>query len=137
VNFLFGQPKQRADIKDERLNDRVETIIGAGTVLTGDLEIKGTLRIDGRCEGKISSSGDVVVGESGFIVATVEARNLQVAGTVRGGIKTGGILEISATGKVYGDIEVGKVIVANGAIFQGQCRMHNAEADTAAKAKKE
>ncbi|MBS3984913.1 MAG: polymer-forming cytoskeletal protein [Selenomonadales bacterium] len=137
MNVLFGQPKQRADIRDERINDRVDTIIGAGTVFTGDLEIKGTLRIDGKCEGKITSSGDVVVGEGGLVVSAVEARNLQVAGTVRGGIKTSGILEISATGKVYGDIEVGKVVIADGAIFQGQCRMHTAEAQTTAPAKKE
>jgi cytoskeletal protein CcmA (bactofilin family) len=137
VKILFGQRKPGADVKDERANDKVDTIIGAGTVLTGDLEIKGTLRIDGRCEGKIISSGDVVVGEGGFIVSTVEARNLQVAGTVKGEVKTSGVLEISPTGKVYGDIEVGKVIIAAGAIFQGQCRMHIAEAETLPPAKKE
>lgn len=137
MRVLFGQPKQRADVKDERVNDRVDTIIGAGTVFTGDLEIKGTLRVDGRCEGKIVSSGDVVIGESGLVISTIEARNLQVAGTVKGEIKTAGILDISSTGKVYGDIEVGKVIIADGAVFQGQCRMKIAEAQTPAPAKKE
>ncbi|MBT9153786.1 MAG: hypothetical protein DDT39_00443 [Firmicutes bacterium] len=70
----------------------------------------------------------MVIGESGQLVSTVQARNLQVAGTVKGGIKTSGLLEISSTGKVYGDIEVGKVIIADGAVFQGQCRMNTAEA---------
>lgn len=137
MKFILGQPKPRADVKDERMNDRVDTIIGAGTVFTGDLEIKGTLRVDGRCEGKIVSSGDVVIGESGLIVSTVEARNLQVAGTVKGEIKTSGILDISSTGRVYADIEVGKVIIADGAVFHGQCRMKIAEAQTTAQAKRE
>ena len=106
MKALFGQPRQRADVKNERVNDRVDTIIGAGTVFTGDLEIKGSLRVDGKCEGKIVSSGDVVVGESGFIVSTVEARNLQVAGTVKGGIKTSGVLDISSTGKVLSLIHI-------------------------------
>lgn len=130
MKILFGQGKQRADVKDERANDKVDTIIGAGTALTGDLDIKGTLRVDGRCEGTITSSGDVVIGEGGLIVSSVQARNLQVAGTVKGGIKTSGVLEISSTGKVYGDIEVGKIIIADGAVFQGQCRMHTAEGQT-------
>lgn len=137
MKALFGQRKPSADVKDERANDKIDTIVGAGTVLTGDLEIKGTLRVDGRCEGKIVSSGDVVVGEGGVVVSNVEARNLQVAGTVKGEVKTSGVLEISPTGKVYGDIEVGKVIIAEGAIFQGQCRMHIAEAETRAPANKE
>ena len=130
MKILFGQGKQRADVKDERANDKVDTIIGAGTALTGDLDIKGTLRVDGRCEGAITSSGDVVIGEGGLIVSAVQARNLQVAGTVKGGIKTSGVLEISSTGKVYGDIEVGKIIIADGAVFQGQCRMHITEGQT-------
>ncbi len=136
-DILFRQPKQRVDVKDDKANDRVDTIIGAGTVFTGDLDIKGTLRVDGRCEGKVTSSGDVVVGESGQLVSTVQARNLHVAGTVKGDIKTPGVLEISPTGKVYGDIEVGKVIIADGAIFQGQCRMHIAAEQDAPHAKKE
>ncbi|MBT9175838.1 MAG: hypothetical protein DDT20_00138 [Firmicutes bacterium] len=137
MNVLFGQSKARADVKDERANDKIDTIVGAGAVFTGDLDIKGTLRVDGKYEGKITSSGDVVIGESGQLVATVQARNLQVAGTVKGGIKTFGVLEISSTGKVYGDIEVGKVIIADGAIFQGQCRMNSAEGQSVPPAKKE
>lgn len=137
MKVLFGQLKPRGGVKDERVNDRVDTIIGAGTVFTGDLEIKGSLRVDGRCEGKIVSSGDVVIGESGLVVSTVEARNLQVAGTVKGEIKTSGLLDISSTGKVYGDIEVGKVTIADGAVFQGQCRMKIAETETPAQAKRE
>ena len=109
------------------MNDKVDTIIGAGTVFTGDLDVKGTIRIDGRCEGKITCSGDVIIGETGYVISSVQGRNLQVAGTVKGVIKTSGLLDISPPGKVYGDIEVGKIIIADGAVFQGQCRMHTAE----------
>lgn len=137
MTVLFGQTKQRAEGRDERVHDKVDTIVGAGTVFIGDIDIKGTLRIDGRCEGKITSSGDVIVGENGHIVSAVQARNLQVAGTIKGTVKSSGLLEIMPTGKVYGDIEVGKVMIADGAIFEGQCRMHTNDVPAAPIQKRE
>lgn len=104
-------------------HDKVETIIGVGTVFVGTLQVKGALRIDGKAEGKIESTGDVVVGEGGVAEATVQARNVKVAGTVKGSIKTTGILEITSTGKLFGDVEVAKIHIGDGAVFQGNCDM--------------
>lgn len=134
---MFGNTKGRAEVKDDKANDKVDTIIGAGTTFVGELQVKGTLRVDGRCEGKITSSGDVVVGEAGLVVSTIQARNLQASGTIKGHVKATGVLEITATGKLYGDIEVGKLMISDGAVFQGQCKMHSGEVDAVKAEKKE
>lgn len=134
---MFGNTKGRIEPKDDRANDKVDTIIGAGTAFVGELQVKGTLRVDGRCEGKITSSGDVVVGETGSIVTTVQARNVQVSGTVKGNIRATGVLEITSSGKVYGDIEVGKLVISDGAVFQGQCKMQSGEPESNKDEKKE
>lgn len=120
---MFGNNKPRTDAAQDRLNDRVDTIIGAGTVIVGDIHVKGTLRVDGKAEGKVECTGDVVVGEGGIAESTIQSRNLKVAGTLKGNVKITGTLEITETGKLYGDVEVGKIIISDGAVFQGQCTM--------------
>jgi len=120
---MFGNSKPRTDAAQDRINDRVDTIIGAGTVFVGDIHVKGTLRIDGRAEGKVECSGDVVIGEGGVAETGVQARNLKVSGTLKGNAKASGTLEITDTGKIFGDIEVGKLVINDGAVFQGQCTM--------------
>ncbi|MDP3488356.1 MAG: polymer-forming cytoskeletal protein [Bacillota bacterium] len=119
---MFGN-KPRTEAALDRINDRVDTIIGAGTVFVGDIHVKGTLRIDGRVEGKIECSGDVVIGEGGVAETAVQARNLKVAGVLKGNATASGVLEITDTGKLFGDIEVGKLVISDGALFQGQCTM--------------
>lgn len=124
---MFGSNKPKSEKEQERLHDKVDTIVGAGTLFVGDIHVKGTLRIDGRVEGKVISSGDVVVGETGALEAEVRGRSIKLAGTLKGNAFASGTLELASTGKLYGDIEVGKVVISDGAVFQGQCKMHSPE----------
>lgn len=124
---LFGSNKTKSESQQERMHDKVDTIIGAGTLFVGEIHVKGTLRIDGRVEGKMICSGDIVVGESGVIEAEVRARSIKLAGILKGNTYASGILEIVSTGKLYGDLEVGKLVINDGAVFQGQCKMQNTE----------
>lgn len=105
------------------MHDKVETIIGVGTVFVGTLQVKGAVRIDGKAEGKVESTGDVVIGEGGLAEAVVHARNVKVAGTIKGNVKATGLLEITTTGKIFGDIEAVKINIGEGAVFQGNCDM--------------
>ncbi|KAF0193939.1 MAG: hypothetical protein FD169_2156 [Bacillota bacterium] len=129
---MFGN-KPRIEAAQDRINDRVDTVIGAGTVFVGEIHVKGTLRIDGRAEGKVECSGDVVIGEGGVAETVVQARNLKVAGILKGNATASGTLEITDTGKLFGDIEVGKLAISDGAIFQGKSTM---KAETTASSEK-
>ena len=119
---MFGS-KKTSDITDQ-----VETLIGQSTSVKGSLTSNGALRIDGQFEGDITTTADIIVGESGRITATIGARNAVVAGSVNGNMDIGDKLELLPTAKVVGDLKVGSLIIGEGAVFKGNCEMRQSPA---------
>lgn len=111
------------------VSKRIDTIIGKDTSVKGRIDAEGSIRIDGKFEGEIFTSGDLIVGESGNVTANVEAKNISVAGEVRGNVTARGKLELIPTGKLYGDVRMSVLVVEDGAVFQGQCEMLSPEGD--------
>lgn len=103
--------------------DKVDTFIGKGTEFKGTLNATGVLRIDGKVEGEVNTTGDVVIGETGRVEADIKTRHVTTAGEVRGNISAEGKLEIISTGKIYGDIKVMHLVINDGAVFEGKCEM--------------
>ncbi len=110
-------------------NERVDTIIGKGTEINGNIKAEGLIRIDGRFEGGLESSGDVIVGEGGLVKAEVKGRHLTIAGEVNGNIYLSGRLELTSTGKLLGDISVDTIVIRDGGLFKGQCEMRTPNMD--------
>lgn len=102
-----------------RTDDQVGTVIGKETEVKGTLGGKGSLRIDGRVEGEINFSGDLYVGESARVVANVRARSVTVAGEVRGNVHAEQRVELLASARVFGDIHTKKLVIGEGALFEG------------------
>ncbi len=121
---MFGKRPEPAQPK------KVDTIIGKETQIAGHIVATGTIRVDGRVEGDIAADGDVIVGESGRIVASIRARNVTVAGEVQGDVYAGGRLEIVPSGKLYGDVRTAVLAIEDGAIFKGMCEMITDTAQT-------
>ncbi len=114
---MFGSKKNMS------IADQVETLIGPSTAIKGSLTSSGALRIDGQFEGEVTTTADIIVGESGRVNATLGARNAIVAGTVTGNMDIGDKLEMLPTAKVVGDLKVGSLIIGEGAVFKGNCEM--------------
>ncbi len=112
--------------KNTEIAAQVETLIGQSTTVKGSLSSNGALRIDGKFEGDIATTADIIVGESGVIAATVAAQNAIVAGAITGNMDIGDKLELLPTAKVVGDLKVGSLIIGEGAIFKGNCEMRQA-----------
>jgi cytoskeletal protein CcmA (bactofilin family) len=106
---------------------RVDTIVGKDTEFKGTLNSSGLIRIDGKVDGEISHQGDVVIGETGHVTATIRARNVTVAGTVNGNIEATGRLELLASARVLGDLTVTALVISEGAMFKGTSEMKAAE----------
>ncbi|TCL73344.1 cytoskeletal protein CcmA (bactofilin family) [Hydrogenispora ethanolica] len=101
---------------------RIETIIAKECRVKGNLETaSGSVRIDGYFEGDLHIGGDLIIGESGSIVGNIIAKNVAVAGEVKGTIEARGKLELAATARIIGDTKMAVFVVADGAFFQGQC----------------
>lgn len=100
-----------------------ETVIGANTRFVGTLTSDGNMRIDGSVEGDVEVLGNLIVGETGRVIATIKAQNVHVSGAVKGEVTAMDKLEISPTGKVWGDITVAALQIDPGGLFRGQSTM--------------
>lgn len=99
------------------------TIVDANTIIDGSLSTSHDLRIDGRVTGTLMCNGVLHVAEGAEVDATVEASSIIVGGTLSGEITCHGRLEIRSTGTVRGRVETGRLIVVEGAVYEGQLRM--------------
>lgn len=126
--------KRRRERKMEEAKGKVETILGNGTIVEGDLYTKGSLRIEGQVKGRIKAEGDLLVGESGNLETEIEARNVLIAGTVKGNIKAQNKIEILPSGKLYGDIKTKIIKIEAGAVFVGSSQTVDANTANTGKA---
>ncbi len=108
-------------------NGRSETSIGANTSIVGSLKCEGPMRIDGSFEGDIEVLGDLIIGATGRVIATIKATNIHVSGAVKGELIAVEQLQISHTGKVWGDITATALQIEPGGLFRGQSAMSAAD----------
>ena len=103
---------------------QMENVLGPNTTYQGTLKSDGNIRIDGIYEqGRIETAGNVIIGPSAKVLADIVADAIQVWGAVRGSITARGRLEILSTGKVWGDICVGSLLIDEGGVFRGRVIM--------------
>jgi len=120
---MFGSSKKTPSSTPSTLVGKPETVIGANTRFQGSLNSDGSIRIDGSVEGEIEVLGNLIIGETGRVIATIKAQNVHVSGAVKGGIIAAEQLEISPTGKVWGDITTAALHIEPGGLFRGQSSM--------------
>jgi len=99
-------------------------IIGAGTIITGDVNCSGDIRIDGGLTGNLNVQGKVVIGGSGKIKGEITCKNSEVEGNVEGKITVTELLSLKATSSILGDIITRKLAIEPGANFTGNCSMN-------------
>lgn len=98
-------------------------IIGKGTILEGNIETFGNIRIEGKVIGNIKTKSKVALGQSSHVEGNILAQNAEVAGEVKGRIEVTDILILKPTAVIHGDIITNKIIVESGATFNGGCKM--------------
>jgi cytoskeletal protein CcmA (bactofilin family) len=113
-----------------RKQTEIETIIGSGSSVRGEISTAGTIRIDGNVAGDIEADW-VIIGEAGTVTGDVGARGAVIGGTLRGDIKVKESAEILDRGKVYGDVYSSRLTVMEGALFCGRSFMEDGKAGSA------
>jgi cytoskeletal protein CcmA (bactofilin family) len=99
-----------------------ETVLGAHTMFTGTFTSQANVRIDGTFSGKIDIDGNALIGETAKIEADITAKNISIAGAVRGNV-TGKKVQILRTGRVWGDITSTALSTEEGAFIDGKISM--------------
>ncbi len=97
--------------------------ISEGTVFKGEIESKSDIRIDGTFEGKITTTGRVVVGEGAFVKGEILCDNADIFGKVEGSLTVRDVLSLKSACEVKGDLEIAKIAVELGSSFDGTCKM--------------
>ncbi|MDI6601166.1 MAG: polymer-forming cytoskeletal protein [Thermoanaerobacteraceae bacterium] len=108
-------------------SDRITTLIGHETSITGSIKSDGILRIDGKVDGGIEATGDVILGEKSIITGDIKAVNAVIAGELNGNITCSGTVSIESSGKVFGDIESYNLRIVEGAVIEGRCSVKKEE----------
>ena len=99
-----------------------------GTEFEGELRFKDTFRIDGSVKGRIVSDNTLIVGESGRVDADIECGVVSIRGTVTGRVHGRERIELLAGSRVQATLVSPKLLIEDGAFFQGQCDMSQKDA---------
>lgn len=118
-------------------DEALPTILASETFLKGTLRFDSTLQIDGRFEGEIHSKGRLLIGESATVRASIDVGSAVIGGAVHGDIKAADSIEFLATARVFGDVVTERLIMADGAVFEGELGMGGAARDRGAPAESE
>ena len=98
-------------------------IIGKGTVVEGNIETFGNIRVEGKVNGSVKSKSKIALGQSSFVEGNVIAQNAEISGEVKGLVEVSDQLILRPSSIINGDIVTNKLIVESGATFNGGCKM--------------
>jgi cytoskeletal protein CcmA (bactofilin family) len=120
---MFRRREELTEVQSEGVVERVTSVLGDGTNLTGRLTGRGGVRIEGTFEGEIALNGLLVIGTTGRVTCDhVQANTVIVAGALRGNISADKV-EIRSTGRVWGNVTTGAFTTEEGAFLRGQIQM--------------
>lgn len=111
----------------------INSIIGEGTRFKGEFDLNGLLRIDGDFSGVIRTKGKVLIGKNGRAECTLHAGTVVVGGVIRGEIYSTEKVVILSTGLVLGAITTPRLIIEEGVVFNGSCKVTSPQPSEAAK----
>ena len=109
----------------------IETLIGAATVVEGNLRFKGGLRIDGEVRGSViaieGAPSMVVLSARARVVGSVRAASVMVNGTIEGPVQADELIEVQPEARVRGDISYRTIEIHQGAVIEGTLAQLEAE----------
>jgi cytoskeletal protein CcmA (bactofilin family) len=117
---MFGSSKKEGGAPPDT---RINTVIGEGTTLTGTLRVEGSVLVHGEFEGTLTATESAIVGKTGSVRAGINARDILVAGKVRGKIVAKDRVELQTGARLEGDVLAKSFMIEEGVFFQGNCSM--------------
>ncbi len=103
-------------------------IIGNGTIIKGEIESNGDIRIDGKVIGLLKSNGKIVLGQNGVIEGDIFCKHADLSGRVNGTIHVDELTSLKSTSRIEGELNTKQLYIEIGAIFTGKCEMGKIDA---------
>ncbi len=108
-------------------NMLVSNRINHGTELNGELISDGDIRVEGIIRGTLRCKSKVAIGQSGIVEGDIICKNADIEGKIHGDLEVNDTLILKSTAVVEGNIHTGKIVIENGARFNGVCSMGGKE----------
>ncbi len=102
--------------------------IDEGSEIEGKYTFSGTVMLNGKFRGEIASTDTLIVGEKGIVHATIHAGVVLISGQVVGNVSATERVELRGAARLYGDVEAPVMVLEEGVLFEGHCRMAQAPA---------
>ena len=110
--------------KHSKPQNRIDSLIGAGTVISGDLNFSGGMRIDGQVNGNVVATpgkpSTLVLSEMAQINGEVKVTHLVVNGAINGAVTASEYLELQSKARVTGDVSYHTIEIQLGAVVDGR-----------------
>ena len=125
--MFFKSKKTKVNYDQTIVQESVggHTLIAPSVVVSGDLRFSGTLRIDGKIDGKVttsgSSMGSIILSKTGVLNGPVETTSLVVDGVINGNVKVTERLECRENARIHGNVSYGSIHISEGALIEGRC----------------
>lgn len=105
-----------------RLDDiSINTLIGNGTAISGDIHVNGFVRIDGDIDGNLETDGNILIGENARIRGNIKGKTIIIGGIILGDIHALESVKLLSDSVVIGDILSHKVQIEEDSVFHGRC----------------
>ena len=98
-------------------------LIGNGTVIKGEINATGDIRIDGTIIGTLKSSGKVVIGQQGMVEGEIICNSADISGRVKGIVRVEELTSLKSTSRLEVELYTKQLVIEIGAIFTGKCDM--------------
>jgi cytoskeletal protein CcmA (bactofilin family) len=122
---MFGGKATKPPVKPADLS----AFIDEGSEIEGKYSFSGTVMLNGKLSGEIQTRDTLIIGEKGVVNAIVRAGTVIISGEVVGNVNASERVELRGTARVFGDVEAPVVVVEEGVLFEGHCRMSKGKLD--------
>ncbi|MDI6698340.1 MAG: polymer-forming cytoskeletal protein [Candidatus Saccharicenans sp.] len=114
--------KEKEKLREIVDESRLAGLIDHGTELKGELNFKGSFRIEGYFQGKIFSDAMLIIGEKGKVEADIKVGQLIINGEIHGNIQARERIEVHNRGRVFGTLITPRLVVEEGAYLEASCQ---------------
>lgn len=99
----------------------INSLVGEGSSLRGELTVQGFFRVDGDFSGKVQTKGRILISSTGRAKGVLEGRDVVVAGLFKGDILASERVILLSSALVIGTVYAPRIQVEEGAILEGYC----------------
>lgn len=117
---MFGFSK---DTKVDSGNSLTHNSLIKETVIVGNIKAESDIRLDCSLEGNLECKAKVIIGVNCTIKGNIICQNAKIEGKVDGNVKVWELLDMRSSAIINGDIVANKLVVEDGAVFNGACQM--------------